>query len=243
MKDSFYFIGGSAAAKVIEKSYSLDGSCVIKPAEGGKVYTDGELSLVFKGCIYSYADPCLPCDSDEEYVIAAYRSHGENMFNAFEGKFSLYLFDSEKNCAYFARDHFGGMPLYYSFGPGYAMASDKPSPLANCGLVEENVLTAKGHVYDESADTVTITAATCTAEGTKTQLCSVCKDPESAITETIAKIDHNWVGPTCYENAYCSMCYTRGAAQLEHDFEYYGYKCSICGYILALGQGSPEWEY
>lgn len=139
MQNSFYFIGGTAAAEALEKNYGPVKGCIIKPEEGGKVYTEGELSLVFKGCIYSYADPCLPCDSEEEYIIAAYRAHGESMFNAFEGKFSLYLFDSGKNCAYFARDHFGGMPLYWAAGEGFAIASDKPSSLANCGLVEKKL--------------------------------------------------------------------------------------------------------
>ena len=139
MQNSFYFIGGSAAAETLEKTYGPNKGCIIQPAEGGKIYSDGELSLVFKGCIYSYADPCLPCDSDEQYIAAAYRAHGENMFNSFEGKFSLFLFDSGKNCAYFARDHFGGMPLYWSCAEGFAIASDKPSALANCGLVKKEL--------------------------------------------------------------------------------------------------------
>lgn len=139
MHDSFFFLGGSSPAGILEKKYGPNSGSIIQPAEGGKVYTDGELSLVFKGCIYSYADPCLPCDSDEEYIIAAYRTHGENMFNAFEGKFSLCLYDSAKDCAYFARDHFGGMPLYWSCGENFAIASAKPSPLANCGLIEKQI--------------------------------------------------------------------------------------------------------
>lgn len=139
MHDSFYFLGGSEAAGILEKTYGPNKGCIIQPGEGQSIYTDGELSLVFKGCIYAYADPFLPCDSEEEYIISAYRAHGENMFNALEGKFSMYLFDGEKGCAYFVRDHFGGMPLYWSAGEGFAIASDKPSPLANCGLVEKTL--------------------------------------------------------------------------------------------------------
>ena len=139
MKDSFFFLGSSGAAEILEKNYGPVSGCKIEPGEGRLVYTDGELSLVFEGCIYSYADPCLPCDSNEEYIIAAYRSHGENMFNAFEGKFAMALFDGEKNCAYFARDHFGGMPLYYSHGENFIAASFKPSPIANCGLIKKEL--------------------------------------------------------------------------------------------------------
>ena len=139
MHESFFFLGGETAAAIIEKKYGPNTGRIIHPAEAEKVYRDGELSLVFKGCIYSYSDPFLPCGSEEEYIIAAYRAHGENMFNALEGKFSMYLFDGEKNCAYFARDHFGGMPLYWAAGEGFAIAADKPSPLANCGLVKKEL--------------------------------------------------------------------------------------------------------
>ena len=71
MHDSFYFLGGSAAAGILEKTYGPKTGPIIMPAEGQSIYTDGELSLVFKGCIYAYADPFLPCDSEEEYIIAA----------------------------------------------------------------------------------------------------------------------------------------------------------------------------
>jgi len=139
MKDSFFFLGSSSAAQILEKQYGACDRSLIYAGSGKQVYTDGALSLVFEGDIYSYADPFLPCDSCEEYILAAYRSHGENMFNSFEGKFTLALFDAEKNCAYFARDHFGGMPLYYSFGEGFVVASSKPSPIANCALIKKEL--------------------------------------------------------------------------------------------------------
>ncbi len=135
MKDSFFFLGSSAACAVLEDKYGACQGCIMQAGEGRSIFIDGALQLHFDGIIYSYADPFLPCESPEEYIIAAYRAHGENMFNAFEGKFTLSLYDGEKNCLYLARDHFGGMPLYWAKGEDFVIASGKPSPLANCGLV------------------------------------------------------------------------------------------------------------
>ncbi len=139
MKDSFFFLGGSSAADCIADKYGPTPGSLLKPRDGGSLYSEGALRLVFDGVIYAYADPFLPCESPEEYIIAAYRAHGENMFNAFEGKFSLALYDGEKDTLYLARDHFGGMPLYWSAGDNFVIASNKPSPLANCGLVEKKL--------------------------------------------------------------------------------------------------------
>lgn len=139
MKNSFFFIGSQSAAEALECKYGPCGESLMLPGEGVRCIEQEGIVCAFDGVIYSYADPGLPCEDDLEYIIAAYRAHGENMFDAFEGKFNLAIYDKEKICAYFARDHFGGMPLYYSCGSGFAMASNSPAPIANSGLIEKKL--------------------------------------------------------------------------------------------------------
>ena len=130
-----------------EKAAALmDGRCLrptpsmlLSPAE--RVYRDGALLCVFRGCIYRCDDASLPCSSPEETVLAAWRKYGDGFLDVFEGKFILALADTEANTLLLARDHFGGFPLYYCCGEDF-FASGELRRLANCGLVEKKLSTA-----------------------------------------------------------------------------------------------------
>ena len=130
-----------------EKAAALmDGKCLrptpsmlLSPAE--RVYRDGALLCVFRGCIYRCDDASLPCSCPEETVLAAWRKYGEGFLDVFEGKFILALADTEANTLLLARDHFGGFPLYYCCGEDF-FASGELRRLANCGLIEKKLSTA-----------------------------------------------------------------------------------------------------
>lgn len=130
-----------------EKAAALmDGKCLrptpsmlLSPAE--RVYRDGALLCVFRGCIYRCDDASLPCSSPEETVLAAWRKYGDGFLDVFEGKFILALADTEANTLLLARDHFGGFPLYYCCGEDF-FASGELRRLANCGLIEKKLSTA-----------------------------------------------------------------------------------------------------
>ncbi len=128
-----------AAALVDGKCLRPTPSMLLSPAE--RVYRDGALLCVFRGCIYRCDDASLPCSSPEETVLAAWRKYGDGFLDVFEGKFILALADTEANTLLLARDHFGGFPLYYCCGEEF-FASGELRRLANCGLIEKKLSTA-----------------------------------------------------------------------------------------------------
>ena len=142
MNDYLAYFGNPAGAEKLGDDvlrFGCGTAALQKLGEPGRVYRDGNLSCIFSGFIYSYSDSTLPRSCPEEYILSAYRKYGDDMSSHFEGKFSAAVFDTEKNCAYFARDHFGGMPLYYSVGDSFILVSGKPSPIANCGLITKEI--------------------------------------------------------------------------------------------------------
>ena len=96
---------------------------------------DGALLCAFTGTLYRRADAALPQTDDAAYLLAAWRRYGEDFLNRLEGKFILAIADLEAGRLFFARDHFGGLPLFYCLGDGFAAVSGRLSPLANAGLV------------------------------------------------------------------------------------------------------------
>ena len=128
-----------AAALMSPRCLRPTPSMLLSPAE--RVYRDGALLCVFRGCIYRCDDASLPCSSPEETVLAAWRKYGDGFLDVFEGKFILALADTEANTLLLARDHFGGFPLYYCCGEDF-FASGELRRLANCGLVEKKLSTA-----------------------------------------------------------------------------------------------------
>ena len=102
---------------------------------------DGDLLCLFQGSIYRYDDASLPQGRPEEYLLAAWRKYGEDFLLHFEGKFVLALIDLRENTLLAARDHFGGIPLYYCCGEDFA-AVGSLRELANAGLVEKQLSVA-----------------------------------------------------------------------------------------------------
>lgn len=124
-----------------------------------------------------------------------------------------------------------------------------------CGeiLEEQQIVSAKGHQYD---DGVVTTQPTCTQKGVKTFTCTVCSDTK---TEEVAALGHDVVHheakePTCTEKGWeaydtCSRCDYTTYKEIEakgHTEEVLpaveptctetglteGKKCSVCGEIL-----------
>lgn len=85
---------------------------------------------------------------------------------------------------------------------------------ANCGDVKkDNIKPAKEHAYGDWAETL---APTCTADGTKQRICTLCDETVEghALTETIPALGHDYkvtvVAPTYTEKGYtlheCTRC-------------------------------------
>ena len=103
----------------------------------GEVLREGELLCFFTGTLYRCLDASLPAGQPGETLLAAWRKYGEEMLSQFEGKFALAVADTAAGTLFFARDHFGGLPLYCCTGPDFAAVSGRLSPLADAGLVSK----------------------------------------------------------------------------------------------------------
>ena len=140
MNDHFALLGGEARAEALCGSF---GDRAIRPLDdvflGGEAYREDGLLCAFSGTVYRYDDTLLPHEHPEEWITAAWRKYGENFLGHMEGKFTLMLVDLEEKRLLFARDHFGGLPLYWAAGEDFIAASEKLSPLANAGLVEKKL--------------------------------------------------------------------------------------------------------
>ena len=137
MKESFFLLAAP------EKTDARMGAGCLRPAPSllqpmEQVRRDGALLLVFEGCIYRYGDETLPRETPEDYLFAAYRKYGEGFLDRFEGKFRLALADAQEGSLLLARDHFGGLPLYYTVGEDFAVAGSLRA-IARSGLVEKRL--------------------------------------------------------------------------------------------------------
>ena len=81
--------------------------------------------------------------------------------------------------------------------------------------------------------------ATCIADGSKHQVCSVCN--ESIKTETIPATGHTWSEKKCGEAIYCLTCNTTDGEPIKHSFS--GNECSICGMGFGQVKGTITWKY
>jgi len=108
----------------------------------GGAWREGQRLCIFSGTVYRYMDSALPHDRPEVWALAAWRKYGDDFLCRMEGKFTLILVDLDAGRLLFARDHFGGMPLYWMAGEDFAAVSERLSPLANAGLVKKELSTA-----------------------------------------------------------------------------------------------------
>jgi len=88
---------------------------------------DGDLSIVFNGEIYNFADirrelagagHIFRTQSDTEVILHAYRKWGKECLSRFNGMFAFAIYDAGKQQIFVARDRAGEKPLFYSCWSG-----------------------------------------------------------------------------------------------------------------------------
>jgi len=94
------------------------------------------LVMVFNGEIYNYKElrerirreaphVQFKTDSDTEVLLELYRLEGAKCLDALTGMFAFVVYDRQSRQLFFARDHFGIKPLFYTLtGGGLAFASE-----------------------------------------------------------------------------------------------------------------------
>ncbi len=118
----------------------------LSPA-GHQPMTDGELTLVFNGCIYNYRQlrdeltglgHRFRSHSDTEVILKAFRQWGIECLERLEGMFAFALWDDHHQQLWLARDRFGIKPLYYApVDGGLRFASNVQALLAAGGVDTE----------------------------------------------------------------------------------------------------------
>lgn len=119
-----------------------------------------------------------------------------------------------------------------------------------CGQKSDDICE---HQYGEAA----VTPPTCTDVGYTTKICTICG--YSHISNTVQATGHSWVGPTCTEAQYCSICNAEGQPLTGHSYVtvvtmptcttdgYSTHTCSVCQDtytdtpVPALGHAMGEW--
>jgi asparagine synthase (glutamine-hydrolysing) len=111
---------------------------------GHQPMLDGELSLVFNGCIYNYSELRQQLEgfghrfqshSDTEIILKGYRQWGLDCVQYFEGMFAFAIWDASQQTLFACRDRFGIKPLYYTLDDkGIRFASTTQSLLASGGV-------------------------------------------------------------------------------------------------------------
>lgn len=104
----------------------------------------GELSIVFNGEIYNFADlrdeliakgHGFRSHSDTEVILAAYREWGTECLARFNGMFAFALYDARQQTVFLARDRAGEKPLFYHHANGVLrFASELKGLLADAAL-------------------------------------------------------------------------------------------------------------
>lgn len=110
-------------------------------ADGHQPMMDGELTLVFNGCIYNYQaltaelielGQTFQTQSDTEVILKAYRQWGMDCVARFEGMFAFAIWDDYNQQLLMARDRLGIKPLYYApVDGGFVFASNTQAILAS----------------------------------------------------------------------------------------------------------------
>jgi len=103
------------------------------------ISADGNYVLVYNGEIYNYRtlrnelEACghhFRSNTDSEVILHGYRQWGVHCVSRFNGMFAFALWDRAERRLFFARDHFGIKPLYYTEDNGrLALASELKSLL------------------------------------------------------------------------------------------------------------------
>jgi asparagine synthase (glutamine-hydrolysing) len=104
----------------------------------------GELSIVFNGEIYNFADlrrelagrgHAFRSKSDTEVILAAYREWGADCLSHLNGMFAFALYDERRAELFVARDRAGEKPLFYTLTSGeFRFASELKALMADDAL-------------------------------------------------------------------------------------------------------------
>lgn len=103
---------------------------------------DGSIQVVFNGEIYNYRslrDELLRCGhrfathSDTETIVHAYEEWGTACVERFSGMFAFALWDATRQRMFFARDHFGKKPFYFSRNGETLLFGSEIKALLACG--------------------------------------------------------------------------------------------------------------
>ncbi|MBD3766862.1 MAG: N-acetylglutaminylglutamine amidotransferase [Gammaproteobacteria bacterium] len=115
---------------------------------GHQPMLDGELSLVFNGCIYNYPELRQQLEgyghrfqshSDTEIILKGYRQWGLDCVQHFEGMFAFAIWDANQQTLFACRDRFGIKPFYYILDDeGLRFASSTQALLAS-GAVDKSL--------------------------------------------------------------------------------------------------------
>lgn len=115
---------------------------------GHQPMLDGELSLVFNGCIYNYPELRQQLEgyghrfqshSDTEIILKGYRQWGLDCVQHFDGMFAFAIWDASQQTLFMCRDRFGIKPFYYTLDEqGLRFASSSQALLAS-GAVDKSL--------------------------------------------------------------------------------------------------------
>lgn len=100
-------------------------------------YDDKRYWITFNGEIYNYVELreelqaegyTFATSSDTEVILAMYKKYGEEIVNYLRGMFAFVIWDTQKQKAFGARDHFGIKPFHYAeVGDKFFFASEAKS--------------------------------------------------------------------------------------------------------------------
>jgi asparagine synthase (glutamine-hydrolysing) len=108
------------------------------------ISSDERYILVFNGEIYNYLELKQELEnsynfktqSDTEVLLAAYIKWGEDCLHRLNGMFAFFVWDTNKQELFAARDRFGVKPLYYSFQEDSLFISSEIKTLFEGGVLK-----------------------------------------------------------------------------------------------------------
>ena len=126
-------------------------------AAGAQPMRDGDLTVVFNGCIYNHGElrqalerrgHAFASHADTEVLLKGWREWGEGMLDRLAGMFAFVLVDARTGRTVLARDRLGIKPLYLAELPGGGLRAASTLPaLVAAGGVDTSVDPVALHHY------------------------------------------------------------------------------------------------
>lgn len=105
------------------------------------VCEEGRFVIAYNGEVYNWKEirKSLNFDkwrsnTDTETVLYAYKEMGADCLNILNGMFAFAIWDQKERKLFFARDHVGVKPLYYSFTDQYIFVASEIKTLLSAGV-------------------------------------------------------------------------------------------------------------